>query len=289
MTMMNYNDFKKILNENIFEKSKSDLLEKIANSPSRFIGLFRPTKPKAKIMQNLLQSNEIHFGDAIEKLFEEYFKIIGFDLLSKRYITAKGEILNIDQCVKKDNKIYFIEQKVRDDHDSTKKRGQIDNFKKKLNILLSIYNENNLEGIFYFLDPEFSKNKNFYTTELEKMHNDYNVKTSIFYGKELFDYFNYPDIWNEINLYLAKWKEEIPDLPEINFDIDADMTFNEIKDINPSIFRKLFSNNDIFNKIILTLFPEKKTLNLLLTYFQSKDLTIYKTLAENLETKLKIM
>jgi len=39
------------------------------------------------------------------------------------------------------------------------------------------------------------------------------------------------------------------------------MTFNEIKDINPSIFRKLFSNNDIFNKIILTLFPEKKTLN----------------------------
>ena len=82
MTMMNYNDFKKILNENIFEKSKSDLLEKIANSPSRFIGLFRPTKPKAKIMQNLLQSNEIHFGDAIEKLFLDCnMKIFVFNCL----------------------------------------------------------------------------------------------------------------------------------------------------------------------------------------------------------------
>lgn len=31
MTMMNYNKFKQILNETIFEKSKADLLTKIAN------------------------------------------------------------------------------------------------------------------------------------------------------------------------------------------------------------------------------------------------------------------
>ena len=33
---------------------------------------------------------------------------------------------------KKDDVHYFVEQKVRDDHDSTKKRGQISNFEKKL-------------------------------------------------------------------------------------------------------------------------------------------------------------
>lgn len=43
MEIMNYQEFKKILNEIIFEKSKADLLEKISNSPNRYIGLFRPT------------------------------------------------------------------------------------------------------------------------------------------------------------------------------------------------------------------------------------------------------
>jgi len=83
MTMMNYNKFKQILNETIFEKSKADLLTKIANSPSRYIGLFRPTKPKAKLLQNLLQSHEIRFGDAFEIIIEEYLRIIGYEILLK--------------------------------------------------------------------------------------------------------------------------------------------------------------------------------------------------------------
>jgi len=35
MTVMQYNQFKQIFNETIFEKSKADLLEKIASNPSR--------------------------------------------------------------------------------------------------------------------------------------------------------------------------------------------------------------------------------------------------------------
>lgn len=51
---MEYEKFKNILNKQIFDNSKIDLLEKIAKSPDRYVGLFRPTKPKAKILQNLL-------------------------------------------------------------------------------------------------------------------------------------------------------------------------------------------------------------------------------------------
>ena len=36
MTIMQYNQFRKIFNETIFEKSKADLLEKIAKNPSRY-------------------------------------------------------------------------------------------------------------------------------------------------------------------------------------------------------------------------------------------------------------
>ena len=130
MESMNYNLFRQIFNETIFEKSKVDLLKKISESPSRYIGLFRPTKPKAKILQNLLQSHEIRFGDAFEHLIEKYLEIKGCELLIKKFTTNEGDKLNIDQCFRKENKRNFIEQKVRDDHDSTKKRGQIQNFEK---------------------------------------------------------------------------------------------------------------------------------------------------------------
>jgi len=279
---MEYSLFKKIFNETIFEKSKVDLLEKISNFPSRYIGLFRPTKPKAKILQNLLQSHEIRFGDAFEHAIEEYLKIIGCEILPKRFMNENGDVLNIDQCFRSEGKIYFIEQKVRDDHDSTKKRGQILNFEQKLNVMLSKYSENELVGIFYFIDPYFVKNRYFYKDMLTKINNDYNVETHIFYGKELFDYLKCSDIWDETLKYLAIWKREIPDLPEINFDLDAQNTFNEIKDLNPLVFRKLLENEEIFNEIVLTLFPEKKTLRLLYEYFSTKNKTIYRTISNYL-------
>src|SRR3989338_5129436 len=164
--IMDFKQFKDILNKEIFEESKAKLIENIAKSPSRYIGLFRPTKPKGKILQNLLQSHEIRFGDAFEILIEEYLKKFSFTILEKKFSTNDDDELNIDQCFKKDEKIYFVEQKVRDDHDSTKKRGQIQNFEKKLNEMITKYGEKNLIGIFYFIDPELKKNKNYYDIEL---------------------------------------------------------------------------------------------------------------------------
>lgn len=84
-TIMEYRMFQEILNEHVFEKSKANLLEKIAEAPYRYIGLFRPTRPKAKLLQNLLHSQEIKFGDALEILIEKYLEIKGAKLLPKKY------------------------------------------------------------------------------------------------------------------------------------------------------------------------------------------------------------
>lgn len=65
---MDYSKFTEILNKHIFEGEKKDLLKKIAENPERFIGLFRPTKPHAKILQHLLQSHEIRMGDAEQEV-----------------------------------------------------------------------------------------------------------------------------------------------------------------------------------------------------------------------------
>lgn len=284
---MEFEQFKKIFNNIIFERSKADLLEKISEYPNRYIGIFRATKPKAKILQNLLQSHEIRFGDAFELLIQEYLKLNGFTILPKKFSNQNGEVLSIDQCFQKDDKIYFVEQKVRDDHDSTKKRGQIQNFEKKLNLMLEKYSENQIVGIVYFIDPELVKNRKFYTEELHKMSKDYNVQTKIFYGQELFNFLNLPETWNEIMDYLVQWKKEIPDLPEMNFDTNAHQTFQEIKDLKPLVFRKILQDDEIFNEIILTLFPQKATLKLLFNYFTQKPETIFQTLTLLLKKRLE--
>jgi len=286
--IMKFEEFKSILNKQIFEESKAILIEKISKYPGRYIGLFRPTKPKAKILQNLLQSHEIRFGDAFEILIEEYLKKFGYVILEKKISMDNGDKLNVDQCFKKNGKTYFVEQKVRDDHDSTKKRGQIQNFEKKLNEMINKYGEKNLVGVFYFIDPELKKNKNYYEAELKRMAKDYGVVLNLDYGEELFEFLEHPEIWKEILKYLEEWKKEIPELPETNFDLEAESSFEEIKDLNPALFRTIFENDEIFNEIVLTIFPEKKTLKLLLKYFESKakEKTIYKTLSESLKKRI---
>jgi len=280
---MEYTKFKAIFNEIIFERSKADLITKVAKYPQRYIGLFRPTKPKAKLLQNLLQSHEIRFGDAFEKLIEEYLKEFKFEILNKTFDYGNSDKLNVDQFFKNDDFYFFVEQKVRDDHDSTKKRGQISNFEKKLETIIDIYGDNNLKGFFYFIDPDLTKNKNFYKNELEKMSNDYGVELYICYGKEFFDLINISQTWDEIIKYLKIWRSELPDTPEVNFDKTPEHSFEEIKNLSPSIYRKLFDNEELFKEIVLTIFPEKKTLLLLKKYFETKDKKIYKTLVEKLQ------
>ena len=80
---MNYEKFCEILNKHIFEDEKKELLRRIAERPERFIGLFRPTKPGAKVLQHLLQSHEIRMGGALEEIIEEILKYLGFEVLSK--------------------------------------------------------------------------------------------------------------------------------------------------------------------------------------------------------------
>lgn len=60
-------------------------------------------------------------------------------------------------------------------------------------------------------------------------------------------------------------------MPEINFDKNANIVFEEIKDISPTDYRKLLTNEDVITQIFPTLFPKKRVLKLLYTYFESQN------------------
>ena len=150
-----------------------------------------------------LQSHEIKFGDALEELIEEILKDLGYSILPKSITTSNGEQLSLDQFFTDGKNYYFIEQKIRDDHDSTKKRDQIANFEAKLEELFKKYKDN-LIGIMYFIDPDLAKNKNFYTSELNRLNEYYKVPLYLFYGKELFELLESLEYWERLLDWLTQ-------------------------------------------------------------------------------------
>ncbi|BAW49488.1 type II restriction enzyme [Helicobacter pylori] len=73
----------------------------------------------------------------------------------------------------------------------------------------------------------------------------------------------------------------------MNFDENPLESFEEIKDLVPSVYRKLLDNDGIFN-LVLILFPEQKVLKRLVEHFrqQQQNKTIYQQLASKLEERL---
>jgi hypothetical protein len=284
---MDYNSFCKILNKHIFEQDKKELLTRLAEKPERFIGLFRPTKPKAKLLQYLLQSHEIRMGNAMEEVIKEVLKSLNFKLLPNTLVINDNQSIQIDIYFTDMKNFYFIEQKIRDDHDSTKKRGQMKNFEEKLEILYKMHAEN-LVGIMYFIDPDLSKNKNFYIEEINKLKKFYGIDIYLFYGRELFEYFGIPEMWDQILLWLKKWKDNLPELPEINLDLNPEENIKELTSIELRVWRKILENEKLWKEgIIKALSKEGKVLLLLLRFFKEREGVAYSSLAETLEKRLE--
>ncbi len=284
---MDYQEFVQVLNKHIFYGNKRELLDKLASNPERFIGLFRPSKPSTKILQHLLQSYEIRMGDALEEIIGLVIQDQGYILLDKDIQGENNEILRLDQYFTDGKKYYFIEQKIRDDHDSTKKRGQMQNFEKKLKVLHRKHGRN-LVGIMYFIDPDFSKNKNYYQEEIQTLRGEYEqVELHLFYGKQLFEYLGIANLWDEMLRWLKKWKEDLPEIPETNFDANPYESFMEIKDINARIWQKIINNDKLWEEgIIKALFRTGDTLKLIHEEFSKMEGKVYKQLADDLRKKL---
>lgn len=275
---MEYETFKAIFDNKIFGKAKADLVRKLAMYPERYVGQFRPTKPRDKVIQNLSQSREIRFGDAFEILIERYLKEVGFDILEKRLHNNKRKDLLLDQLFTDGKTIFFAEQKMRDDHDSSKKRGQIENFEKKISAIKEKYRDKEIVGFFYFIDNSFEKNRKFYAEEIPKLEVAYKIKLHLSYGPELFTILGKDAIWPELIKHLEKWKEGVPEFwdenvdakVQENFDKDHRTSSNEMKELKVGVLKKLFANSDL-DAFLPILFPDGNSLDDLHQWFQDEQ------------------
>lgn len=247
-----------------------EIITTIIKNPYRYAGLFRLSNAKTKLLQNITQSREIKFGDFMEDIVTDYLGLRGFHNLPKWLGTnADGDDLSADQMSEKDGILYFVEQKIRDDHDSTKKRGQFENFEKKIRHIRTIYPQYTLKAYMWFIDSSLKKNKNYYLQKIDEVCPVYaDVEIGCVYGDDLFSQvLNEEEMWEEIKTYLSQWKSQHTNNIEIpNLDTD-DTVFEAMKLLSASELQKLTSEEDIFVLIRRELFPNLTNLRRLKQYF----------------------
>ncbi len=263
---MKYDEFKAILDQHILGGTPEELLVRITKHPERFVGLFRPSTPRDKIIQNLIQAREIRFGNAMEEVFRQILRSSGYEYLRDPSRNLAYDHLCLDRT---GNKVIIIEQKVRDDHDSSKRRGQFDNFKRKVEAVIKVYPNKEIHAIMYFLDPELKKNQNFYQQEVNKMAEEINktyqskVKAFLLYGEEIFLHLHqiYPLVisWGELLEWLKAWKNSLHSIREnLDFSEDAVMQIAKTK---PDLILELANHESLWDEgLIREIFGDAKVL-----------------------------
>ncbi|MDD5904388.1 MAG: hypothetical protein PUC64_05430 [Clostridium sp.] len=266
--MIAYEEFISKLNERIKEDAdfNFELLETVIKNPNRYTGIFRLSNARTKLIQNVTQSREIKFGDFMEGIITEYIRRMGYKNLEKNIgVDTDGNALSADQVFKQGNTIYLIEQKIRDDHDSTKKRGQYDNFRKKYTLLKTQNPNDTIEATMWFIDDSLIKNRNYYLSEAASSTAE-GINIRILYGSELFSaLFSRIDIWQEICSHLARNKSErsnevleIPDFDRSPEMLEALIT---LKRIRPRLYDKLLSDKPEYVQLRSELFNSGANIN----------------------------
>jgi hypothetical protein len=234
----------------------------------------------------------------MEEIVSKLILAMGFVELEKRFQTDDEDDLSCDQyfCTADQRQYYLIEQKVRDDHDSTKKRGQIENFRKKLLYLKAKHGES-LTGIMYFLDPALHKNEGYYKKALVDLKDESGLPIFLFYNGELFQHLQgHMQIWDLLFNSLQVWRKTVPEQITLNYDLDSTLAVSEIEGVPGALWYKLISAETLWvNGVLQALFPSGETLRLLADKFRAagtqtikagRSKITYQQLAEMLQIRL---
>ena len=184
----------------IFDKHFSKLGEYfdekvIQNKDKLFNDFYRiPLTIKDLISGTIFNTCNIRYGDFLEEIINEFLMENGVNisLVDKK----KG---NYDLLFKIDDILYVGEIKIRDNHDSTKKQGQISNLIEKASLQKEKNPNIKVIAIFFFIDPNEKKNGKFYLDQLNLCVEKHIFDDGkVFYGDEIFKELGFYKEWNKL-------------------------------------------------------------------------------------------
>ena len=122
-----------------------------------------------------------------------------------------------------------------------------------LKILSKIYKNKIVHGSMWFIDDTLSKNKKYYNGEIIKLGNP---RVQLFYGQEIFEYFDIVDVWCEIETNLKTLRQEnsneVISIPDFD---TSDVIYNVLLKLPDKEWNKLMSESKIYNLLRSELFP----------------------------------
>lgn len=267
--IMPYSDFRTtfnaVMNEDRVESIRK-FIEYAIKNPHEIIGADNLSTTEDTYIGRMRQSQEIKYGNAIEDALTLYIGLMGYKNLDKKIGKGPdGKELYADQVFMDEKKkiVYLIEQKKKDNHDSTKKRGQMINFKEKTKRLVKKYPGYKIVACMWFLNT-YVKNKKFYLEEMAKNKNK-RISMHLFYGEELFTkLFKRPDVWYEFLTYLRKVKKERSNtkitMPNFDTSPKALKALKQLKENKPGAYKKLMSDKPEYILLRAELFPTGQNL-----------------------------
>lgn len=173
---------------------EQELLERLLSSSynlKRIISPYQALPLREKIVQTILTRINISFGNYAEEIAKKTIAAFGGEILEGKSSDKVADCLFMYK-----GKTYLIEQKVRDDHDTSKRVGQATDFIEKKKIFHPD------ASACWFIDNNFRKNKKYYSTLFAD---------EMYYGDEInrFMYEIFGDIGNDFFSYYRRRIEEM--------------------------------------------------------------------------------
>lgn len=261
MTYISYNEFETIL-QNAIDNGKDfylTFLEKIIDNPENYCGHFQCITTKTKVIQGIAQSYSIRFGKFLEQLTKEYLAKFGCKNLDTR-LTLNRRKLECDQLFEYNGCIYLVEQKIRDNHDSTKKRGQFANFEAKIQAVMNGHHNTRIICGMWFIDDCFDKNRAEYNRLINEIKDRYAVTICLWYGGEFFCALDKNDAWDEYVSRLEQYqKEGLVEIPEFGSDRRI---LEALRNLPKNKWKKLNSDEQQFKILREELFSNGENLKI---------------------------
>ena len=214
---MDYVKYKEIFDNHVVIDNVTEFVHSLIDSndkAKRLMSGFKIISLEARIASKYLTSTNIKFGDAVEDIFKEYLKDKGVTFLPRDFVKDK----DCDQIFTYNGIIYLIEQKIRDDHDSSKKEGQIENYFIKKEAIAK--QASDYYTCCWFIDPDFQKNKNYYMSVLNEDELYYGEKIIVFLREKVFHDNRCDNFFEELSEAIEKYSREFSLLSLVNLTID---------------------------------------------------------------------
>lgn len=241
---MKYNTYKEILDQHLIIDDVTSFVKSLVKDSTSFKRIttsFNIKSFEERLSGSYLTSISIKLGDALEDAFKEYLKEKGAIFLARDFVPHK----DCDQIFQYNDIIFLIEQKIRDDHDSSKKIGQIENYNNKKNIIASKVDK--YFSCCWFIDPDFVKNKNYYISILNKDELYYGAEIENFLKDKVFHDDRCNGFFEEFLTYIEKYTNEFS-----IFDI-SNLTIN-YKDFSVTELYRLLNTTRHIDKVATIFF-----------------------------------